>query len=64
MPYFWRMQLNAQNSIDHEVPGIRKKQSISEQTAFFTHFINFSCTFPRKSQLIFYGINVSKVKIK
>lgn len=58
------MQLNAQVNTDNEVSGIRKKLNISQQTVFFTYFINFSCTFPRKSQIIFYGINVTKVNIK
>lgn len=58
------MQLNAQISIDNEVPSLRKKLNISEQTAFSTYFINFSCTFPRKSRIIFYVINVSKVNIQ
>lgn len=67
------MQLNAEiidseiidsEIIVSEVPGIRKKLNISDQTAFFTYFINFSHTFPRKTQIIFYRINVSKVNIK
>lgn len=54
MPDFWRMQLNAQISIDSEIPGIRKKLNISEQTAFLIYFINFSCIFPGKNQIIVY----------